>query len=426
MKPQTRGVFAQLALVIALVLAGAAALALLLAREFALQPATAQLMRSIEGFADAIEAIDREDGDGKRTLRVLRASGLEVRTMPPSTDDARFAPVLRQLQRRAARALGGERELVLGPGPHGGALWLRLETREPVWVAFAYQQSRTPRTFSMLLLAGCVLLVWLAAAYFARRLAQPLRELAEVAPALVRGEDIALRTRGVPREVAELQAALCGASAGVREAATQRNLMLAGISHDLRTPLTRLQYALALMADVEPGLRDGMERDIAEIDVVLGQFIAYARDGRDEASEDVDLAAVCRNALAAAGEGWETSLPEQAILRGKPIALLRAVENLIGNARRHGAPPFRLQLEREDDHWRIDIDDHGPGLPAGMATDALQPFVRGDGGGSGLGLAIVDRIARQHRGQLQLLPGVSSGTAPTGLRARLRLRGSAD
>lgn len=425
MKARARGVFAQLALVIALVLAGAGAFALLLAREFALQPATAQLMQSIDGFADAIEAIDREDVDGTRTLRALQASGLEVRGTPPSTDHARFTPVLRQLLRRATRTLDGEREFMLGPGPRGGTLWLKLETREPLWVAFAYQQARPPRTFSMLLLGGCILLVWLAATYFARRLAQPLRELAEVAPALVRGEDIALRASGAAREVAELQTALTSASAGVREAAAQRSLMLAGISHDLRTPLTRLQYALALLPDTDPGLRDGMERDIVEIDAVLGQFIAYARDGRDEASEDVDLAAVCRNALAAAGEGWEAEVPDTAILRGKPIALLRAIENLLGNARRHGVAPFRLLLERDGDCWRIDIDDHGPGLPASVGTDALQPFVRGDGGGSGLGLAIVDRIARQHRGQLQLLPRVASGTA-AGLRARLHLRGSAD
>lgn len=426
MKPRARGVFAQLALVIALVLAGAAALALLLAREFALQPATAQLLQTIDGFADTIEAIERQDTGGTRTLRALRASGLELRSAPPSTDDARFAPALRQLLRGATRSLGGERELLLGPGPHGGTLWLRLETREPLWVAFAHQQVRTPRTFPMLLLGGCILLVWLAAAYFGRRLAQPLRELAEAAPALVRGEDIALRAVGAPREVAELQGALTSAGTGVREAAAQRSLMLAGISHDLRTPLTRLQYALALLPDTDPGLRDGMERDIAEIDAVLGQFIAYARDGRDEASEDVDLAAVCRNALAGAGQGWRIVLPDAAIIRGKPIALLRAIENLVINAQRHGKPPFSLQLEADGDHWRIDVDDHGPGLPAGMATDAVQPFVRGDGGGSGLGLAIVARIARQHRGQLQLLPRGSSGTAPAGLRARLRLRGSAD
>jgi len=426
MKARARGVFAQLALVIALVLAGTGVLALLLAREFAYQPAIAQLMQAIDGFADTVEAIDRADPDGRRTHAALQASGLEIRGAPPDADGPGFAPVLRQFQRRAARALGGEREVVLAPGKHGGTLWLSLRTREPLWVAFAYQQANAPRRFSMLMLAGCILLVWIAAAFFARRLAQPLRELANAAPALVRGEDVPLLARGAAREIGELHAALAGASAGVREAAAQRSLMLAGISHDLRTPLTRMQYALALLPDTDPELRDGMERDIAEIDAVLGQFIAYARDGRDEASEDVDLAAVCRNALAAVGGDWAAAVPDRAILRGKPIALLRAVENLVANAQRHGAAPFRLALAPDGDGWRIDIDDHGPGLPDEMAADAVQPFVRGHGGGSGLGLAIVDRIARQHRGQLQLLPGVVSGQPPTGLRARLRLLGSAD
>lgn len=426
MKPRARGVFAQLALVIALVLAGTGALALLLAREFAYQPTIMQLLHAIDGFADTVEAIDRTDPDGRRTLLALQASGLEIRGTVPDANDASFAPLMRQFHRRAARTLGNEREVALAPGEHGGTLWLRLRTRQPLWVAFAYRQVNAPRRFSMLLLAGCTLLVWLAAAYFARRLAQPLRELAEAAPALVRGEDIALRADGAAREVRELQVALTGASARVRDAAAQRSLMLAGISHDLRTPLTRLQYSLALLPDTNPGLREGMEHDIDDIDKLLSQFIAYARDGRDEASEDVDLVAVCRNALAAVGKDWAAALPDRAILRGKPIALLRALENLLGNAQRHGAPPFRLSLVRDGDDWRIDIDDHGPGLPAGMATDALQPFVRGDGGGSGLGLAIVDRIARQHRGQLELLTGIGSGTAPIGLRARLRLRGAAD
>lgn len=421
MTRQKRGVFAQLALVIALVLAGAGVLAVLLAREFALQPANAQLMQSIDGFADAIETLDREDNDGTRVLRALQASGLEIRSTPPAADDAGFAPVLRQLLRRAMRSLDRERDLVIAPGPNGSALWLRLETRKPAWVAFAYQQERKPRMFTMLLLAGCVLLVWLAAAYFARRLTQPLRALAEAAPALVRGENVALRARGAPRELAELQTALGRASTEVREAAAQRSLMLAGISHDLRTPLTRLQYALALLPDADPGLRDGMERDIAEIDAVLSQFIAYARDGRDEATETVDLAAICRHVLAAADPGWEAEMPAEANLHGKPIALLRAVENLVTNAQRHGASPFRLTLTGDDDGWRIDVEDHGPGLPAGMATDVLQPFVHGDGGGSGLGLAIVDRVARQHGGALQLLPN-----SPCGLRASLRLRRSPD
>lgn len=418
MNARPRSVFVQLALVIALVLVGAGAIALLLGRELAARPATTQLLRTIDGFADAVEAMEREGQAGDRMLQALRAAGLEVRREIPPPSIASYTPVLRMLQRRAAAAFGESREVRLGQGERGGVLWVRLDTREPLWVAFAYDSTVTgSRRFSMLLLAGCGLLVWLAAAYFARRLAQPLRRLAKAAPALVRGEDVAIDARGAPRELRELQAALLRAGGDVRDIATERNLMLAGISHDLRTPLTRLQYALALVPGTDPGLRDGMERDIAEIDAILAQFIAYARDGRDEPSQLVDLAAICRSVTAAVGGQWMLDLPDAAPMHGRPIALQRAIENLAGNAQRHGAPPFSLALARDGDAWAIDVRDYGTGLGEATAATAMRPFVRGDGGGSGLGLAIVERVARQHDGCLDLRPNT-----PTGLHARLTLR----
>ena len=413
-----RTAFVQLALVIALVLAGAGAMALLLGRELAARPATTQLLRTIDGFADAVEAMERDGHDGDHVLRSLRAGGLDVRREPPTASAVGYAPILRLLQRRAGASLGETREVRLGRGEHGGVLWVRLDTREPLWVAFAYDAALTgSRLFSVLLLAGCGVLVWLAAAYFARRLAQPLRGLADAAPALVRGEEVAIDARGAPRELRELQAALLRAGADVREVAAERNLMLAGISHDLRTPLTRLQYALALVPDSDPALRDGMERDIAEIDAILSQFIAYARDGRDEPSQRVELAAICRDVVAAVGGEWTLDLPDAAPMHGRPIALQRAIENLAGNARRHGAAPFALAITRDGDGWAIDIRDHGPGLGDATAASAIRPFVRGDEGGSGLGLAIVERVARQHGGHLDLAPNT-----PTGLHARLTLR----
>jgi two-component system osmolarity sensor histidine kinase EnvZ len=415
MTRRARSVFAQLALVIALVLLGTVALAVLLGRELTSRPPTVQLLHSIDAFAESVEALDR-DQPPERTLELLRSNGLEVRTEPP-TAETEHSPWFSLIESRARRVLD-DREVVAGRSAGGDALWLKLDTRQPLWVAFAQGARVGARRFSVMLLAGCALLVWLSAAYFARRLAQPLRELAAAAPALVRGEQVGLATLGAPREVRELQSVLLRASGEVREAAAERQMMLAGISHDLRTPLTRVQYALALLPGTDPELREGMERDIGEIDAILSQFIAYARDGRDEAVEGVDLADACRYALSAAAQDWDATVPATAPMRGRPMALLRAVENLLGNAERHGEPAFALSLRREGDAWRLEVSDHGPGLGAEAARRVRQPFVHdGSAGGTGLGLAIVDRIARQHHGELQLL-----ANAPRGLRAVLLLR----
>ena len=408
-----RSLFGQLALVIALVLAGAGLLALLLGRELALRPAAQQLLRTLDGFANVAEALQRSPS-AAALEPALHEAGLQVRHDPPPA--AKRAGVLAdEVQRRAAGQLGPGRQLRRG---EDGAMWLKLATPDPLWVAFSGERrGHGVRRFSVALLAACALLVWLAAAYFARRLVLPLRQLALAAPHIVRGDGAVPIAGGGPREVNDLARALADASADVRNAAAERSLLLAGISHDVRTPLTRLQYALALLPQVEPELRDGMERDIGEIDAILAQFIAYARDGRDEASAPLDLAELCRHALGATRAAWEVELPEHAPLYAKPMALQRALGNLIGNAERHGAAPFQLRLARDGDGWRIEVRDHGPGLDPALAASAQQPFVHGGHGGSGLGLAIVERVARQHHGELRL-----DNAAPHGLRATLWVR----
>lgn len=410
-----RSVFGQLTLVIALVLLGAGLLALLLGRELAIRPASGQLLQAIDAFASVAEELDRSSG-GAEAVRQLRAAGLDVQQTPPRERQPWIAPFLRQLRERAATQLGPGREIRLGRD----AFWLKLATREPIWVSFALERrGKGVGLFSLLMLAGCVLLVWLAAAYFARRLVLPLRRLAQAVPDIVRGEPPQGLHAG-PREVVELAQALTRSSNEVRAAAEERTFMLAGISHDLRTPLTRVQFALELLPHTDPELRAGIDRDIGEIDAILTEFIAYARDGRDEPSEALDLAEICRNALAGAEPGWHVALPETAAMQGKPMALLRAAENLLINAQRHGARPFTLRLDRRDDAWEIEVTDHGRGLAAEAVERVRQPFVHaGQTGGSGLGLAIVERVARQHRGELRLL-----AHAPQGLRAVLVLRGT--
>lgn len=412
-----RSVFGQLVLVIALVLAGAGALAILLGRELATRPAAEQLLRAMQGLAAMLEALDRHQPHAA-TVQQVRDAGLEVRSSPPPDTDARLAPLLRELSEQAEGNLGPGRELRIEARGAARVLWFKPATREPLWVSFAYDRRGVARRhFSFFMLVGCALLVWLAAAYFARRLVQPLRRLAAAAPAIVRGEAPPPADARGPREVGELAQALGAASDEVRAAAAERALLLAGISHDLRTPLTRLQFGLEMLPDTDAGLRQGMHRDIAEMDAILEQFIAFARDGRDETLERVDLAALCRHAVSAAAAPWQTQLPDHAVLTGKPMALLRALENLRANAERHGAPPFSLRLWRDDAAWVVEVADGGPGLTDEAAARARQPFVHDQAhGGSGLGLPIVERVARQHGGELRLLPN-----APRGLRAQLRL-----
>lgn len=414
-----RSVFGQLALVIALVLLGSGLLALLLGRELAVRPASEQLLQAMDGFASVVEELDQSEGSAK-VVQQLRAAGLEVRQTPPPERPPRIAPFLRELRERSVTQLGPGREIRLGRHQGRTVFWLKLATREPVWVSFALERrGQGVRRFSLLMLAGCVLLVWLAAAYFARRLVLPLRRLAQAAPGIVRGDPPQGLDSG-PREVVELAQALTRSSHDVRAAAEERAFMLAGISHDLRTPLTRVQFALELLPQTDPELRAGIDRDIGEIDAILTQFIAYARDGRDEPSEALDLTDICRNALAAADPDWQVSLPDVALMHGKPMALLRAVENLLINAQRHGAFPFALKLERRGNAWEIEVSDQGQGLSAEAVERVRQPFVHaGETGGSGLGLAIVDRVAHQHRGELRLIANV-----PRGLRAVLVLRGA--
>lgn len=411
------GVFAQLVLVLALVLVGALLLALLLGRELASGPAAARLLRATDRFADLIEALDRHEP--AQLAQRLRDAGFATRTTPPDAPRPRFAPLLFEVEAQAALALGAGREVQVVREAGGVVLWLKPATAQPLWVAFADDRRGVGlRRFTVLMLLGVVLLVWLAAALVARRLVVPLRRLAEVAPGIARGETLPEALPGAaPREVAELAQALARTSAGVRAAAEERRFVLAGVSHDLRTPLMRVQYAVELLPDTDPALRAGIERDIEEIDAILSQFIAYARDGRDEAVERIDLADLCRSAVSAARGDWQVNLPARAPLHGRPMALLRAVENLVVNAQRHGAPPFALTLARDGDVWRVEVADCGPGLSAADAQRVREAFVHDSRrGGSGLGLAIVERVARQHGGELQLLPNT-----PQGLRARLCL-----
>jgi two-component system osmolarity sensor histidine kinase EnvZ len=206
----------------------------------------------------------------------------------------------------------------------------------------------------------------------------------------------------------------------VRPIEEERALLLAGISHDLRTPLTRLRMEIE-MSVADEAARSGMEADIVEMDRTIGQFLDFARPVERRPAEPADLAALLRDITARyqkpGGRLTSADISEM-IVPVRVAALRRAIINLIENALRHSGSeaPVELTLRREGRHAVIAILDRGPGIAPADIERLKQPFTRGEAartgaGGAGLGLAIVDRLVRLQGGRLELSPRPGGGLA---------------
>ncbi|MGA9335275.1 MAG: ATP-binding protein, partial [Rudaea sp.] len=347
--------------------------------------------------------------------------GLELRTQTPAAQSPRL-PFMRDLAQQLAQRLPvRDLRLVETPRP---ILWVAAQPGNDGWIGIPLLRLRGPLrwTTNVALLAG-MLLVFAAAAWYARSLVRPLHALAQAAPGLLAGEPAPSMPRHTVREIADLANALNAAAAQTRSAAHERQLMLAGLSHDMRTPLARLVLALELLDAGDRAIRDGMTADIAELDAILDQFVAYVRDGRDEPGGNTDVGALLDEALAAqgrAGREWQRLGDAQAMMYAKPLALRRAIGNLLENAARHGAAPFEAELRRFDTGISLSVRDRGEGVSEDVLTRLGRPFYRADEArgspGTGLGLATVARIAAWHGGTLVL-----SNRADGGFEATLRL-----
>jgi two-component system osmolarity sensor histidine kinase EnvZ len=263
------------------------------------------------------------------------------------------------------------------------------------------------------------------------RITRPLKALQQAARKVGAGETPARLDESGPTELATVAHAFNQMSADLAQIDQDRALILAGISHDLRTPLTRLRMGIEMASDEY--LREGMTADVEEMDKTIGQFLDFARSEGGEAVQEVDVAALLDElATQYRRRGFNVAAPtapaEATPIPVRPQALRRAVSNLIDNALRYAGSesPVEIALSVADDGLDIEVRDTGPGIPPDDVERMKRPFARLDtartnAAGAGLGLAIVDRIARSHNGKLDLLPRQGGG-----LIARLVLRPPAE
>lgn len=301
--------------------------------------------------------------------------------------------------------------------------WARLPAGEGTLAVGLSSERISSRPLVALfigLMAGLVLAVGLAV-MLARRVAAPLARLESASAQLGQGETPDLLPETGPREIAALSRRFNTMARQVRELLQARTTLLAGISHDLRTPLTRMRLALEMLRSApSERLILSLERDLDQMNELIGNVLDLGRGLIHEAPETTDLAALLHEL---ASEQVESSRQVQVRCASCtcPVAahaLRRALRNLLQNALRYApSGPVELVCESGPTGCRLGVLDRGPGIPADQVEAMFQPFQRLEPsrspvtGGSGLGLAIVRELARSNGWQVNLLPREGGGLA---------------
>jgi two-component system osmolarity sensor histidine kinase EnvZ len=357
-----------------------------------------------------------------------REEGIQVHVGHPGERVAPLGdrPFLQLVESEVRRQLGpGTRVATTRDGVRGAWVSFRIDEDE-YWVYMP--RSRLERTDPLrwVGLGALVLALALLGAYLiVARINRPLRELARAADEIGRGRTPAPVSETGPSEIRTVAGAFNRMATDLRRLDDERALLLAGVSHDLRTPLSRIRLALELMGEKnDAALKAGLVQDIEDIDAAIDQFLDFARVTEGEAIvADGDLNAIARelrDRYARAGKDVAAELAPLPPLALRPVAVQRLIANLVDNALRHGKGEVEIVTASEGGSAVLEVLDRGPGIPPADAERMLQPFTRLDparsGTGTGLGLAIVDRVARMHRGRVQLLPRGGGG-----LRARVEL-----
>jgi len=276
-------------------------------------------------------------------------------------------------------------------------------------------------TIFVLWMVGTSLLMLGIATMFTRNQVRAVKRLAVAADAFGKGRQVPDFKPEGAMEVRQAGAAFALMRDRLKSQVDQRTEMLAGVSHDLRTPLTRMKLQLAMMPAGEIG---DLQTDVAEMETMIEGYLAFARGEGSETPRPTDLVALVEDAAQKSrrdGSDIAVGGDEELTLPLRPHAMSRCLTNLIGNAVRYGKK-VSISVRRRNDMAEVLIDDDGPGIPLQYRDQVFKPFFRLEGsrnpktGGVGLGLAIARDVARGHGGDIKL------GDAPTGgLRVRLLL-----
>lgn len=308
--------------------------------------------------------------------------------------------------------LGGPAEVRIEQGQQL-AFWVRAPQAPDFWIRVplaGLDESNFSLLTFYLLMIGVLSVAggW----WFARTLNRPLKSLQQAALKVGRGEIPEPLAEKGSSEIRSVTRAFNQMATGIKHLEQDRALLMAGVSHDLRTPLTRIRLASEMLPEHDAWIRDGIINDIDDMNAIIDQFMDFIRHHKDE-----PLQAVCLNDLIEELLESEhlqqrqllhelaADLPKVPLRR---IAMKRVLNNLLENALRYSSGDIEIStgLERGRRMVYLQVRDHGPGIPEAKMQSMFEPFTQGDSargsGGSGLGLAIIKKIIDMHHGQITL------------------------
>lgn len=357
---------------------------------------------------------------GKEGVRVYSADFMEeIEPLPAD-------PFINMVADKIRERLGVETIITVN---HYGieGLWVSFGIgMDDFWVVIPRIHVDRPFPWKWLGWVVLVLLLSLAGGYFiAARINRPLHLLMNAANRLRKGELPEKLPEGSFAELREVNDTFNKMADSLAELDAERTLILAGVSHDIRTPLARLRLSVEMLPDENcANLKTGMIQDIADMDNIIHQFLDFVKGVEGEPTQMIDINTLLQalhDRQARAGRDLVVQLAPTYVVPVKPLAMQRLLDNLVGNAYAYGRGHVRVTSQIMADCIVISVFDNGPGIPESHVEKLLKPFerldtARSNAGGSGLGLAIADRIAKLHHGKLELINRPEGG-----LEARLSI-----
>lgn len=293
-------------------------------------------------------------------------------------------------------------------------LWVQDSSDTDIWLQepVIYYSQYSPVSVLIFIL-GLPLLTLAIIIWLVRALNRPLKKLQRVAGDYMQlGHATHLPTDSGSNEIRQVNTAFNRLFYSLEQAQKERTIMLAGISHDLRTPLTRMRLTAEMLPD--EFFKEGLIYDIEDMDAILEQFISFMKDGSDEVVRSTQLDSICREIMvqfSGTNFVYHNDINETVLVR--PLSIKRLLINLVNNAIRYGQEPIHLIVsklaadEPNEPILLLCVKDEGEGVDDSQLERIMQPFERGETArttnGSGLGLAIVNRIASLHQGSVEVI-----------------------